>query len=104
MDSRKWYWQRNGQVVGPLSSGQLRQLADKGQLHPVDLIHHEGARQWVPASSVKGLFNLPASNARPLWPWIAACAATALLGGGIVAVVMNQGKKADESRQVGASK
>jgi tetratricopeptide (TPR) repeat protein len=105
MDSRKWYWQRNGQKVGPLSSDQLRQLAAKGKLQPHDTVLQEGSRQSVPAGSVKGLFKPSGSESRPLWPWmIAGCTVAALLGGGIMAVMMNQGKKEDESPQVSAVK
>src|SRR2546423_8719828 len=99
MDSRKWFWQRNGKKVGPLSTGQLRQLAAKGQLQPEDMIQQEGSRQVIPASSVNGLFKPSASESRPLWPWIAACAVTALLGGGIAVLVMNMGNKPNESPQ-----
>src|SRR5260370_1096055 len=95
MDASRWYCKLNGQKVGPLSSGQLRQLAAKGQLQQTDMVLQEGARQWVPASNVKGLFTPSTPERRPVWPWMAACAA-ALLGGVGVGVVLNSGKKGEE--------
>ncbi len=102
MDSRNWYWQRNGKKVGPLSANRLRQLADRGDLQPEDMLQQEGSRQPVRAGSIEGLFKPPVPARRPLWPWIAACAGVALLGGGIALLVMNLGK--DETPQVAGIK
>ncbi len=96
MDASRWYWKRNGQKTGPLSSGQLRQLVAKGQLQQADMLLQEGTRQWVQAGSVKGLFKPSTPQRRPVWPWIAVCAATAILGGVGAAVILNSGKKEEE--------
>src|SRR5262245_56884126 len=62
-DPAVWYYARAGQKVGPLSVGQLRQLADAGQLQPADMVWREGAQKWIAAASVPGF--LPAAQPRP---------------------------------------
>jgi hypothetical protein len=57
--SSRWYVVRAGEPHGPLSGGQLKRLAEAGQLKPADLVCKEGGDKWVPARSVKGLFPLP---------------------------------------------
>ncbi len=53
----EWYYSHKGQdVVGPCSSGQLRQLAAGGQLKPDDLVGKNRVVRLVKASTVKGLF------------------------------------------------
>jgi hypothetical protein len=60
----QWHYQtRGGKQVGPVSGTELRQLAASGQLSPTDLVWKDGMGAWVPASSIKGLFN---SNPAPL--------------------------------------
>src|SRR4051812_29923004 len=54
--SPRWYFARNGQTFGPFSHEQLRDLARDGRLLPNDMVAYEGANQWVPASTVQGLF------------------------------------------------
>ncbi len=55
--SRQWFYMQNGQQQGPVSSEQLKELADKGRITPVNLVWTEGASNWKPASSVRGLFS-----------------------------------------------
>ena len=57
----EWYFTKNGQRHGPITSQQLKELAAKGELGPADLVWKEGMPQWVPASKVKGL--MPSSAA-----------------------------------------
>lgn len=63
-----WYFSRNGQNSGPYSSAQLQQLAATGQLSPTDLVWKEGMQQWLPATSIKGLFAKPSSPVSPAPP------------------------------------
>jgi hypothetical protein len=51
-----WYYARDNQAVGPLSSAQLKELVDSGGLGPTDLVLRAGSQKWVAASAVKGLF------------------------------------------------
>lgn len=52
----EWHYSVSGQRHGPISSGELKRLADSGELSPTDLIWKEGLANWMPASNVKGLF------------------------------------------------
>jgi hypothetical protein len=53
----EWYYTLNGQQVPtPASPAILKQLAAAGQLQPTDLVWQEGMPNWLPASTIKGLF------------------------------------------------
>ena len=54
--STQWYYAKNGQKCGPVSSQQLQQLAVSGQLRCNDRVWKEGLAEWVPAEKLKGLF------------------------------------------------
>jgi hypothetical protein len=55
--ANEWHYTHNGQqAAAPVNSAQLKQLAVSGQLQPTDLVWQDGMTDWVPASSVKGLF------------------------------------------------
>jgi hypothetical protein len=54
--STEWFYTKDGEQLGPVSSKQLSQLAASGELQPTDLVWKEGAPDWKPASIVKGLF------------------------------------------------
>ncbi len=60
-----WYYIKNGQQVGPVSSVQLKQLAVSGDLQPNDLVWKEGMSQWVAAQRLKGLFHAATAVAPP---------------------------------------
>lgn len=73
MSTAEWYYLQNGQQIGPVASGQLRQLASRGRLQPQDLVWRDGLTSWVPAARVKGLFpedeyTLLEEEAAPLPP------------------------------------
>lgn len=51
-----WFYSRNGERRGPVSSSELRRLAATGQLLPSDLVWKEGMENWVRASSSSDLF------------------------------------------------
>lgn len=54
-----WYYAKNGEKYGPISSPALKQLASDGQLSPTDLVWREDMKEWKRASSVTGLFPPP---------------------------------------------
>ena len=74
--SHQWFYAQNGQKFGPIDAAMLRQLAEKGQLQPTDLVWREGMAEWSPGSRIKGLFSesvaaltpppLPAAGVAPL--------------------------------------
>jgi Fe-S oxidoreductase len=61
----QWYYARNNQRVGPLSSAQLKALAAAGTLTPADRVLRVGTKKWVPAAKVKGLFPVTPSPSTP---------------------------------------
>ena len=52
----EWYYAIDGDRLGPVSSGELKQLAASGEITPDDLIWRDGMPEWTPARKVKGLF------------------------------------------------
>jgi GYF domain 2 len=60
----EWHYTQNGQPAPtPVGTAQLKQLATSGLLKPDDLVWQEGMTNWLPASSIKGLFsNIKAST------------------------------------------
>jgi len=61
----EWFYQRNGQKLGPLDTAALKRMAIAGELDPSDLIWREGMAQWAKASQAKGLFPTPVPIAAP---------------------------------------
>ena len=61
-----WYYSRNAQQLGPVSSSKLKDLAATGELQPTDLIWRDGMSKWMPANTIKGLF--PESVPPPIPP------------------------------------
>ena len=50
----QWYYGRDGQHAGPVTSQKLKELVDNGDLQPSDLIWKEGLSEWITAKKVKG--------------------------------------------------
>lgn len=61
----EWYYKIAEQVVGPLSSEQLKALAEGGRLAPGDPVAKSSEGPWVTASRVKGLFEVAAIDDEP---------------------------------------
>jgi GYF domain 2 len=51
----EWYYAKDGQQYGPVSSRDLKQLAEQGRLLATDVVWKEGMPDWHPAGQVKGL-------------------------------------------------
>ena len=60
----KWIIQREGKVSSPMSTEQVKSLAESGQLQPTDLIKKVGTSRAIPAGQIKGLFPT-ASQLKP---------------------------------------
>ncbi len=54
----EWYYARDDKQQGPVSAGELKQLASRGEVRPDDLVWREGMDDWVEARNVKGLFEV----------------------------------------------
>ena len=52
-----WFYHRGDQRLGPVSSQELKWLADTGELQPTDLLWKEGMPKPLAASCAKGLFS-----------------------------------------------
>ncbi|MDW8197965.1 MAG: DUF4339 domain-containing protein, partial [Gemmataceae bacterium] len=52
----QWYYSHGGKTYGPVTSQQLRDLANRGMILPDDMVWKEGVAEGVPAKTVKGLF------------------------------------------------
>ena len=61
----QWHYSVNGEKKGPISSGELKQLASAGKLSRSDLIWKEGMANWVPAGKVKGLLPVQETSTPP---------------------------------------
>ena len=51
-----WYCNMSGDVSGPLTNVQLRELAARGYLSPDDFVRQTAEGEWVLAGRVNGLF------------------------------------------------
>lgn len=66
-----WYYTRQGQRIGPVSTEQLKQLAAAGQLAADDHIWNQGMASWTPARDINGLIPsavVPTPEAPPPIP------------------------------------
>lgn len=61
----QWYYTRNRQQNGPVSFDELKQIAATGGLTPSDMVWNPPMPDWIPASSVQGLFNSSNPYATP---------------------------------------
>src|SRR5262249_2585142 len=61
----EWYYARNNQRLGPVSTEQLKQLASSGQLSPNDLVWKDAMANWMAASTIPNLFPSPAPAPAP---------------------------------------
>jgi len=60
----EWFYAKNGDRIGPLTTARLREMAKRGQLLPTDLVWREGQAAWKPANKFVGLFpNDPRATA-----------------------------------------
>lgn len=63
MSQQQWFVRQGGQDLGPLTSLELKQLADTGKLASSDFVRLSNKSSWRQAGTVKGLFgtNQPAT-------------------------------------------
>ncbi|MGO8746509.1 MAG: GYF domain-containing protein [Thermoguttaceae bacterium] len=64
--ARQWYIWLDDQRLGPVPSASLRRCAAEGKIGPGTLICPVGEQEWVPASSVQGLFTYSAAPLPPV--------------------------------------
>jgi uncharacterized protein (TIGR00266 family) len=64
----EWYYAKNNQQNGPISTTALQAMASDGRLLPTDLVWKEGLADWTPASRVENLFKHQAAASSPAAP------------------------------------
>ncbi len=57
--SDEWYYAKNGQQMGPVSTDVITRLAASGQVQPSDLVWRDGMPNWAPARTVRAIFPEP---------------------------------------------
>jgi hypothetical protein len=62
-----WYYTRDGKQEGPVSVSELKEMGANGDLGPDDMVFQVGGKDWVKASTVKGLIPAaaPKVTAKP---------------------------------------
>lgn len=63
-----WFYAKDNRQLGPVSSSELKRLAESGQLTADDLVWREGLAEWMPADKVKGLFDAPVQEPSQVKP------------------------------------
>ena len=58
-----WYLKLQSTELGPLTSKEIKKLADDGRLKPDDLVRRADSRNWLRASGIRGLTDCSISNA-----------------------------------------
>lgn len=60
--AKQWFYQANGKELGPVSSSELKSLADSGVLTPASSIRQNSSFKWYEARRVTGLFPSDCSD------------------------------------------
>jgi len=62
----QWVYQVMGDEVGPISSAELRDLAQRGAISVDTLVRKAPDDAWISAERVQGLFPVPDETPRPM--------------------------------------
>jgi hypothetical protein len=62
----EWFYQVMGEQVGPISSAELRKLAQQGTVSRDTLVKNAPDGIWVPAVRVNGLFAVFSKTLLPM--------------------------------------
>lgn len=65
MTTGEWFYSKNGEKTGPISSAELKQLAANGIVLPSDLVWKQDWPEWKAAKAIKGLFGSAAPTTPP---------------------------------------
>jgi len=66
--SQQWFYKVDGKEVGPVAPGDLRRLANWGQIKAETPVRRSSDTKWATAIKVRGLFDDEASAAAPADP------------------------------------
>lgn len=66
-----WFHTQKGERLGPLTFSELKEMADKGSLHPrLDMVWHQGMDKWIQAGRVQGLYVSHMKNTEAAQPTV----------------------------------
>ena len=90
---KQWHCAVGGQQFGPVSEEELRSWAATGRIQPTDYVWSEGMTDWVPASTVEGLFPAgfgaaAAAGAPPVGGYLRPHRGGAVLALGIIGLIV----------------
>jgi len=54
-NASEWYYAKNGESNGPISSAELKELAHRGAIKPTDYVRRGSQGNWSKAAKVNGL-------------------------------------------------
>jgi hypothetical protein len=83
--SKLWRYKRDDRECGPVTSADLKSLADAGRLAPTDRVCRAGTDRWVRAALIRGLFD---NKDRPGFIRRALSGQTALVAAGLAILVL----------------
>lgn len=67
--SAEWHYARDGHQYGPFTEDEFKRLANNRGLQPDDLVWRDGMADWMPVSSLHGLFTSPSPDRRKPCPF-----------------------------------
>jgi hypothetical protein len=59
----EWYYFKGGETIGPVSAVDLKNLAERGEIEPTDLVWRDDMPEWRPADTIGKLFSKRKRNA-----------------------------------------
>lgn len=62
MSDASWYYAADGEARGPLTFGDLRETAARGEIVAATLVWTTGLADWQPAETIDGLFERAAGS------------------------------------------
>lgn len=63
--AKEWFFQVMGSEIGPVSSAELKQRVQRGQIQPDTLVRAAPDGKWQSADRIKGLIDPPAAAPPP---------------------------------------
>ena len=57
MSDKVWHYTVGDDQFGPVTSDELKKLAEAGKVNPTDQVWKEGMDDWMPASKMQGMFS-----------------------------------------------
>lgn len=111
-----WHYRQGAAERGPVSTDELRRLAESGRINASSFVGNDQEPTWRPAGTcteLRGAFSQslppplppPPLPTKPIWPWVASAAALLCLpAGGVVSLALLGGtERSTETESVPAA-